>query len=353
MGLITVNGTPITLNGCILNVSLPDPEIYVTPNEIINVPYLGAICSVSVCGNKNNVVTAGSGDWWLLPATPITPSSDGTLTNIEICENITSSCRTGIVSYTPSLGGSTKYVTICQSTGDTTVSLCRYAWTGTCMINGGGRCVYERVCGPTSNLVTFSTSCSWIHASSSVSPCASPGRQHTICIDANTGGARSGTACYTPVCGAMMTVCFCQGEAPVYLNMCTINNYPKNFTALRAGVDGCICRSCNPSSGTYHICFSWLIYIANSSNPTTNYWSLYCNSSYVCGCDVTCLNGTYYGGFCKQFDYNDNICIYLCAERDFYGDTAWVCMSMNSLTSNQPSPCFCTGSCTSLAACTC
>lgn len=352
MGLLTVCGNVVRIGNNTISAGPPDPEIYVTPTEILNVSYLGATCPANVCGSFNNPTVVADACTWLVTTSPVTPSNPpGTVNNIQICENITSSCRCGVVCYTPSLGGAVKCVTVCQSTGDTNIYVTPASQTG---LDGNGAYVYEYVCGPTSNSTTFSTSCSWIHACTPVSPCASPGRQHLICIDTNTGAARCGTACYTPTCGTMRTITFCQLEAPVNIDMCVIDNTPPNGTEQWVYLAGCMCRSSNPVSGTYYVCFSWYLGIGNDIDPTSAYWCMYCNGGYVCGCSVY---GTYfncYGSFCKAFDYNDNVCIYLCAERDLYGGSAMSSIAMDSLTSNQSSPCFCLGTtCTQLQAYTC
>jgi len=143
MGLITINGKPVELGDGLLNVSPPDPEIYITPTEILNVPFTGATCSVNVCGNINNSVAVADACDWIVTTTPVIPSaSPGTVNNIQICENVSPSCRSGVVCYTPSLGGEVKCVTICQSTGSTDITLCSELYTS---VNGGGQTLVERV----------------------------------------------------------------------------------------------------------------------------------------------------------------------------------------------------------------
>jgi hypothetical protein len=358
MGLLSVGGNIIRIGNNTISAGPPDIEIYVTPSLITSVSYLGATCSVNVCGSNNNSVVVADACTWLVTTTPVTPSSSpGTVNNIQICENITSSCRSGVVCYTPSLGGTMKCVTICQSTGDTNIYVTPSAQTN---INSGGANVYEYVCGPTSNNTSFSTSCTWIHATTPVSPCATPGRAHLVCIDANTGVARQGTACYIPTVGTMRTITFCQNEAPVDMNMCYTgcNPDPQSSDYYQYAC-GLLCRSSNPVSGSYYACFNWSYYIGDITGDAGNlYWCILCNTVCKCGCSCYSSGGNVnqYGSICiGALDYNDTICVLVYAQTDSSGMNVQACTSvyLSCIYSCQSSPCFCAGGSYFIEAYTC
>ena len=315
---MTVNGKPIKLGGGLLNVSPPDPEIYVTPSEITGVSYLGTYYDVNVCGRIDNSVTVADACTWIVTTSPVQASpSPGTLNTIQVCENITSSCRCGVVCYTPSLGGTMKCVTICQSTGSTDITLNCYAWTGTSAVYGDGATLPERVCGLVSNSTTVSTNCSWIHATTPVSPSASPGTLHNICIDANTVCAcRCGTICFTPTAGTMKTVTICQKECITWK---TVDYYLRSET----GAEGFymhgkwICLIYNPARSVgdcYDFTFYWDGCVCSADYYGSGCVYVCCNNTLLYNCTFDYNDGETGGMFNRCVDYNDciDICVCVC-----------------------------------------
>lgn len=315
MGVIVVGGKAIKLgSGNVLSVAPPDPEIYVTPTEILNVSYLGATCPVNVCGNVNNPTTVADACTWLVTTSPVTPSaSPGTVNNIQICENIGTSCRCGVVCYIPSLGGAVKCVTVCQSTGTTDITLCSQLYTN---VSGDGENLIQRVCGLVSNSTTVSTACSWIHATTPVSPAASPGTFHYICVDANTVCAcRCGTICYIPIAGTMKTVTICQKK-------CTTWKCVDFCTYCELGAEGYyydnkfVCMVYNPArvvGDCFCLTLCGELYVKFDTYGCAC-MKVVCNSTEVYCCAINYNSG--YAHLCHEMgvDYNDSVCIELYAE---------------------------------------
>jgi hypothetical protein len=349
MGIMTVNGKPINIGGGVLSVAPPDPEIYVTPTEILNVSYLGATCPVNVCGNINNSVTVADACDWLVTTTPVIPSaSPGTVNNIQICENISPSCRSGVVCYTPSLGGTMKCVTICQSTGSTDITLCSQLYTS---VAGDGQTLIERVCGLESNSTTVSTACSWIHATTPVSPCASPGRLHYICVDANTVCAcRCGTICYTPTAGTMKTVTICQNECINWkcVDFCVYGCY-----GTEGGVSDAkyVCMIYNPAIANGD-CYCLQLYpeLDASGSFGCAVLRIACNYTQIYCCCV--VNNSEYNMVSFGVDYNDVVQICLCALDPDYSYLNYAALSYIYVAQCTGSAAqFCLGStCTSVCA---
>jgi hypothetical protein len=354
MGLLSVCGNVVRIGNNTISAGAPDPEIYVTPASITGVTYLGATCSVNVCGNRNNSVVVADACTWLVVTTPVSPSNPpGTVNNIEICENITSSCRCGVVCYTPSLGGTMKCVTICQSTGDTNICVTPASQTSIC---GDGAYVYEYVCGPISNSTSFSTACSWIHATSPVSPCASPGRIHVVCVDANTVCAcRCGTICYTPTCGTMRTITICQNQCITWKTV-SYQTYSENGSEGYFYDDKCVCftyGSARAVGDCYCMC--------------TNAFGFIDSGSLGCGCFLICCNGTpiysciwdynqVYANIYHEYcvDYNDAIVLrmFICENGSGYSNN--ICLESPYII-NCSSSCssFCNGTtCQDVCVCT-
>lgn len=217
MDVLSVNGKLISVGG-LIGVSVPDTDICISPTEITNISYLGAISGVTVSGcTWNNTIVTDSCDW-ILTASPVSPDPAGVNNNIQICENLTTSCRSGVVCYTPRVG-ETKCVTVCQSTGDTNIYVTPATISSISASGGYYSTSCIKVCGPVSNSVSTASACDWIQVCNTpISPSATPGTSSCIQVCANTGAAREGYVTYTPTVGTARTVCFCQVAAasPVY-----------------------------------------------------------------------------------------------------------------------------------------
>jgi hypothetical protein len=77
-------------------------------------------------------------------------------------------------------------------------------------ISSAGAICPISVCGPSWNNTTVCTTNPWLHVITPVSPSLSPGTTNAVTITANSGSARSGIVCYTPVNGSTKCVTFCQ-----------------------------------------------------------------------------------------------------------------------------------------------
>ena len=209
MKVLSVNGQLISIGG-LIEVSPPNTDICISPTELTNISYTGTTSAISVSGcTWNNTVVTDACDW-IVTTSPVSPDPAGVNNNIQICENLTTSCRSGIVCYTPRVG-ETKCVTVCQSTGDTNI----YVTPATISSISASGAYYStsciKVCGPTSNSVSVVSACDWIQVCNTpISPSATPGTSSCICVCSNAGAAREGYVTYTPTVGTAKTVCFCQ-----------------------------------------------------------------------------------------------------------------------------------------------
>lgn len=350
---LSINNEIFLLNGSVLDITVPSPEIYVTPTGITNVTYLGTYYDVNVCGNPVNTTMVTDACNWIVPASSSVSPSDppGTTFSIQICDNIYSSCRSGVVCFTPTCDwrgvGETKCVTICQSTGDTTTYV-----TPTEIINisyAGASYTNIKVCGLPSNTTSVVSASNWITVCNTpISPSASPGTSSCICVSANTkGDRRESYVTYTPTAGDAKYVCVCQCADYVCMNLCQTYNSPTNCTSYYAYTEGDWRRDALmwiPTSGSYSFSFYWYIYkSAGSGTGRNSYWCVFCNGNCLTGCTVTMSSiCSCSGTIClENIDYNDNICFYLrackCSGMAGY---AYACVYTNSVFTCQTYPNF-------------
>mgnify|MGYP001175480007 FL=1 len=301
MKVLSVNGQLISIGG-LIEVSPPNTDICISPTELTNISYTGTTSAISVSGcTWNNTVVTDACDW-IVTSSPVSPDPAGVNNNIQICENLTTSCRSGIVCYTPRVG-ETKCVTVCQSTGDTNI----YVTPATISSISASGAYYStsciKVCGPTSNSVSVVSACDWIQVCNTpISPSATPGTSSCICVCSNAGAAREGYVTYTPTVGTAKTVCFCQvGALPIYFS--TISDTGTNSLNAVCGV-----TTTNNSVGTiycYNICKGSTGLIACATV------CVYCNGVCIRGACIAGKGACFDSGFFAKFthDYNDCVCV--------------------------------------------
>lgn len=342
MGIMTVNGKPINIGGGSLNVSPVDTDVCILPTEITNINYNGATCSVSVSGlTWNNTVVTDACDW-IVTTSPVIPTTGGTVNNVQICANLTTSCRSGVICYIPYVG-TTKCVTVCQSTGDTEIYVTPSEITDVC---GDGwyysTCV--KVCGPPTNTVCASGSTSWIIAcNSSISPSAAPGTTSCVRVCCNTGVAREGYVLYTPTIGTPKCVCICQNECITWkcVDMCQYACYGTDGSDY---VEKLNCVIYNPSilNGDCYCLVMFVDMEAQGIYGQAAQVCITCNGACKYCCRVTNNSASEQVSF--GVDYNDivRICLYALDPDLIYYNYASVFLGISDCTGSASQ--FCLGS---------
>ena len=301
MKVLSVNGQLISIGG-LIEVSPPNTDICISPTELTNISYTGTTSAISVSGcTWNNTVVTDACDW-IVTTSPVSPTPTGVNNNIQICENLTTSCRSGIVCYTPRVG-ETKCVTVCQSTGDTNI----YVTPATISSISASGAYYStsciKVCGPTSNSVSVVSACDWIQVCNTpISPSATPGTSSCICVCSNAGAARSGVVCYVPTLGTTRCVTLCQVAASYNcVNICNLTCTGNNTTLPSA--TGCLSTSGAMGAGEYYCAyFCWYITVTNDTYGRDARFCVCRNGTPFLGCLVltavgdTFCNGTF--SFC-------------------------------------------------------
>lgn len=303
MKVLSVNGQLISIGG-LIEVSPPNTDICISPTELTNISYSGTTSAISVSGcTWNSTVVTDACDW-IVTSSPVSPDPAGTNNNIQICENLTTSCRSGIVCYTPRVG-EIKCVTVCQSTGDTNI----YVTPTTISSISASGAYYStsciKVCGPTSNSVSVVSACDWIQVCNTpISPSATPGTSSCICVCSNAGAAREGYVTYTPTVGTARTVCFCQvgGAMPIYFSAITCV-----ATCSLSAISGVTTtNNCVGTIYCYSICKGATGSIGGSAAVC-----IYCNGICIRGACVVGTGACFDSGFFAIFthDYNDCVCV--------------------------------------------
>lgn len=117
MGILSICGKAFSFGTTPINFDIQDPQIYVTPATISNIPYEGGTYNISVCGAQwNQTCVVDACTWITCAAALVTPTATpGTTTTITVaCNPSGGAARSGVVCYTPQSGCATRQVTVSQ-----------------------------------------------------------------------------------------------------------------------------------------------------------------------------------------------------------------------------------------------